>query len=738
MRPSHRLNRAALVLGICPILLVGTAAVAVSDTTDETYQNTWAKDFIMDAPWRVIDENTAIPITIILKDCDVDNLDELHWIRCSDVTGGGATTIWQHDFGDERIGNDVWEENYWTYISTVTEGHPSLPDGTLLTPANLGYGPGDRIELMVEVYFKDNWFNSSETRRLRVDVGGGPFPWPEDWYGGDTHAHSMYTNNIAEYGAPLPAVRRAAAAMGLHWLTVTDHSCDLDETGDGLFSYATLYWEYTLQSPSGIETFYRDNVAHGSSWSALGADVDDFSGFDFRIYRGVEINLASIDSDSYDKTLHALFYNPDYIESALSGAIGERPVRPTLPDGLDLLAAMNGFGFAAHPMSDMSTEWGGIDWTVNGAAWGDSDIDAALTRDAFRGLEGFNTRATRESNDENDPWSDFDNGQVPDDPYPNELMEGIAVWDALLRRDLSAPRFKIFFSGGSDAHGDFNYGSYLGLDNYATDNALGKVQTVAYVPGGYGPGNLPPTAEILDAFRAGRTVVTDGPFVEIGLDRDGDGDWYEEGDLRIGDAGTAYTDAMLPLVIRWASLPEFGAIVSVRLLAGDGSETVTLDEFDPSMAGEGYIGMTSLDLGGPGYIGRHYFRAEVETDDGDVGHRAYTNPIWIDFEEPSAVDGLFEKGFELGPAVPNPILGETEILFRLTRPGPVTVMICDLEGRRVRTLLESVERPAGWSTVEWDTTDDARRPLPAGIYFCRLTAGGESRVRKVALLGVSQ
>ena len=600
------------------------------------YDNTFAKDFIMDAPWRVIDTGTAFPVTIILKDCDTDDIRELHWIRYWDVTGGGSTILWDHDFGDETIGNDASEDNYWTYITTVTEGHPSLPDGTLLTPANLGYAAGDAIQLKVSVYYKDDWFNYTEDRYLRVQVGHGPFPWPAGWYGGDTHYHTMYTNNLYEFGVPLPAVKLSAMAMGLDWLTVTDHSCDLDETGDGTYSYATHQWEYTIQSPSGSQTTYRNVFDYGSSWGSIAADIADLDSPDFRLYRGVEINLASVDGDSWEKTLHCLFYNPDYISSPHSGALGERPVSPSLPDGLDLLAT-GGFAYAAHPLSDMSAEWAGLDWGINGTVWGDEDLDTALTREKFRGLQAFNTRPTRYSDDQNNPWADFDAGTPPDDPYPNELLAGVTLWDQLLRGDIASGQFrKVFFSGGSDAHGDLNYASFMGIDNYATDNAMGKVQTVVYVPGSYAAGNLPPIGEIMTAFRAGRSAVTDGPFLEIGLDRDDDGDWYQAGDLMIGDDGIADPTGYLPLKIRWACLPEFGPITSVQLKAGDGVGTTILTAFDPNGSGQGYGGTATVDLSGFGLRGPHYLRAELLTTDGDAGHRAYTNPMWIDFVVPPA------------------------------------------------------------------------------------------------------
>ena len=603
---------------------------------EELYDNTLAKDFILDAPWRVVDSQTPIPVTVILKDCDTDDIRELHWIRCTDVTAG-SVTLWHHDYGDEEIGDDAPEHNYWTWITTVTEGHPSLADGTLLTPANLGYGAGDRIDLLVEVYYRDDWFNYTDSRRLRVLVGDGPFPWPDGWYGGDTHYHTMYTNNIAEFGAPLPAVQMTAVSMGLHWLTATDHSCDLDETGDGTYSYATPQWEYTIQSPAGISTVYRNVTADGGTWAGLGVDVAALDGPDFRLYRGVEINLASVDDDSLDKTLHTLFYNPSYIHSPDCGAIGERPVSPSLPNGLGQLDP-DGFAYAAHPLDDLGSEFG-IDVTVNGAAWGDQDFDTALQYNAFRGLEAFNTRAVYQSNDQNNPWGDFDTGQPADNAYPGQLLDGIALWDDLLAAELASgsPR-PVFLSGGSDAHGDFNYSAYMSLDNYATDNAMGKVQTVVRVPGTYGPGNLPPITDLMDAFRQGQSVVTDGPFLEIGIDRDGDGSWYGENDLMIGGHGTAAAGRSLTLGLRWASLAEFGPITEVTVLAVSASGAWPLLEIDPSATGQGYAGETELELTGLLAEGSYFIRAQCLTSDGEAGHRAFTNPLQLDLVP--AVDTL--------------------------------------------------------------------------------------------------
>lgn len=724
----RRLGR-VLCLALAAALLCPPGALA--DAGDR-YDNTYRKDFIMDAPWRVIDETTTIPVTVILKDCDTDDIRELHWIRCWDVTSG-SVLLWDHDFGDETIGNDPYESNFWTYITTVTEGHPSLPDGTTLTPSNLGYGQGEEIDLKVSVYYRDDIFNYTEDRYLRVHVGRGPFPWPDGWYGGDTHYHTMYTNNTAEFGAPLPAVVITAKAVGLQWLNTTDHSCDIDETGDGSFSYATTQWEYTIQDESGINTVYRDNTVVGTTWDVLGDEVSMFDSPEFRLQRAVELNAASVDADTYDKTLHCLVVNGDYIDSPLSGAIGERPVTPALPGALGQISGA-GFMYAAHPLSDMSSEWGGIDWTINGAAWGDEDYAAALGYEAFRGLEAFNTRSTLHSSDQNNPWSDFDAGEEPSDPYPNELLAGVALWDDYLRVSLSPVR-KIFLGGGSDAHGDFNYSAHMSLDNYATDNAMGKVQTVVRVPGGYGPGNLPPMSELHNAYRAGRSLVTDGPFIEFGIDANADGDFDDVADVGIGGDASGSAAQSRPLTLRWASTADFGEIVSVSLLAGDASATVPFYSLDPSATGEGHGGERTVELSSYGFEGQRYFRAECLTDRGDDQFRAYTNPIWLYFDTTYVAEDETPASLSLALRS-NPFRGSAEFVLALPGSGDATVDVFDVSGRLVATLRVpgGSAAGAGASSVVWAGTNRSGDRVGPGVYFLRLTQDGKTATTKGVLL----
>jgi hypothetical protein len=519
--------------------------------------------------------------------------------------------------------------------------------------------------------------------------------------------------------------------MGLSWLTATDHSCDLDETGDGSFSYATTHWEYTIQNEGGTTTTYRDNTAIGTTWDVLDNEVALFDSPDLRLYRAVELNASSVDADSWEKTLHSLFYNDAYIHSPLSGAIGERPVTPSLPDALSQLSG-GGFAYAAHPIYDMSMEWGGLDLSVNGAAWGDEDYVAALAYEGFRGLETFNTRSVRYSTDENDPWADFDAGVPPDDPYPNELLAGIDMWDALLTTSLSPIR-KIFLAGGSDAHGDFNYSTYFGLlDSYATDNAIGKVQTVVFVPGAHGPGDLPPMSDILAAYRAGRSIATDGPFIEIGIDRSGDGDFDDPEDLKIGDDGSGVSIENLPLTIRWASTLDFGPVVSVDLIVGTDTGTTTIYSEDPSAGGEGYAGETVVDLSTYGLADQVYLRAECLTDRGDDQFRAYTNPIWFYFDATSVEDEDVASRLALSVRG-NPCVGGAALSFAMPEAGHATLAVYDVAGRLVRVLHDG-PTAAGTQALVWDGTDTTGGRASAGVYFIRLAALGQTATKQAVLL----
>jgi hypothetical protein len=82
---------------------------------------------------------------------------------------------------------------------------------------------------------------------------------------------------------------------------------------------------------------------------------------------------------------------------------------------------------------------------------------------------------------------------------------------------------------------------------------------------------------------------------------------------------------------------------------------------------------------------------------------------------------------------PNPFNPLTMIRFSLARPGHASLVIYDVTGRRVRTLVDG-SRDAGAHAVTWDGTNDRGAHVASGVYFYRLYAAGFERTRKMVLL----
>lgn len=82
---------------------------------------------------------------------------------------------------------------------------------------------------------------------------------------------------------------------------------------------------------------------------------------------------------------------------------------------------------------------------------------------------------------------------------------------------------------------------------------------------------------------------------------------------------------------------------------------------------------------------------------------------------------------------PNPASKAVEIKFTVPYPSLVTLQICDLAGRVVRTLTDEFCRGNSY-TVFWDGRDSLGKKLSSGVYLCRLKIGKSSVTQKIILL----
>jgi hypothetical protein len=82
---------------------------------------------------------------------------------------------------------------------------------------------------------------------------------------------------------------------------------------------------------------------------------------------------------------------------------------------------------------------------------------------------------------------------------------------------------------------------------------------------------------------------------------------------------------------------------------------------------------------------------------------------------------------------PNPFNPRTVIKFSLAADGPTKLVIYDVNGRRVRTLVNELQK-AGPHEAVWDGTDDAGRTVTSGVYWSQLQAGDYSSNKKMVVL----
>lgn len=77
-----------------------------------------------------------------------------------------------------------------------------------------------------------------------------------------------------------------------------------------------------------------------------------------------------------------------------------------------------------------------------------------------------------------------------------------------------------------------------------------------------------------------------------------------------------------------------------------------------------------------------------------------------------------------------PFSSEVRIPVTLTAPQRIQVMVYDLLGQQVRTLLQG-HLEVGQTSVVWDGKNDAGNELPNGVYWVRLLTPTSSHTKQV-------
>ncbi len=91
------------------------------------------------------------------------------------------------------------------------------------------------------------------------------------------------------------------------------------------------------------------------------------------------------------------------------------------------------------------------------------------------------------------------------------------------------------------------------------------------------------------------------------------------------------------------------------------------------------------------------------------------------------------KQFELHQNYPNPFNPSTTIAYGIPEDSDVSVVIYDVSGKEVKTLIQS-NQSAGWYNQIWNGLNNQNTQVSTGVYFARVTSGKNSETIKMVYL----
>ncbi len=140
-----------------------------------------------------------------------------------------------------------------------------------------------------------------------------------------------------------------------------------------------------------------------------------------------------------------------------------------------------------------------------------------------------------------------------------------------------------------------------------------------------------------------------------------------------------------------------------------------------------------IDAGDPGMVDPDSSRINMGRYGGTTeytsvssGGKSSTKPVVLETEDAPLV-------FSLSQNAPNPFNPETIISYVLPQSEQVKLVIYNVLGQEIRTLVNAFQ-PAGRYRVVWNSRDDFGRSVSSGIYLYQITAGKFTNTRKMLIL----
>ncbi len=398
-------------------------------------------EILADAPFRV-EPNQAIPILLLVKDAHrfpIKIVDVLIEIK------NNESLLLKRSFSLNLL---IDQERFWykiLYIESLTDCWGTVKiDVQIIIEANG----------KIKKYHNDNYRISSH-QPLKVYLAKDPMPRFYNWYFGDFHYHSNYTEDQVEFGAPLAATVEMAQAIGLNFFAVTDHSYDLDDHEDS----------------------WVENDHNIPKWHKFWYEVNELNNqlFNFVILPGEEVSAGN----HQNRNIHLLIINnKNFIHGKGDGAERWFQTNPDLSieQILDQIND-NALAIVGHP--EMPTPF--LQWLlIRRGRWQWQDFQ-------HQRLNGF---------------------QIWNGEYDRAFHQGSSNWVKLL---LAGKKLSLI--AGNDAHGNFNRFRQIGFPFFtfreSYSQIFGNVKTGIKLNKNLNQRNL------IHAVKCNHVLVTNGPVIDF-------------------------------------------------------------------------------------------------------------------------------------------------------------------------------------------------------------------------------
>ncbi|RLC49765.1 MAG: hypothetical protein DRI23_08550, partial [Candidatus Cloacimonadota bacterium] len=127
----------------------------------------------------------------------------------------------------------------------------------------------------------------------------------------------------------------------------------------------------------------------------------------------------------------------------------------------------------------------------------------------------------------------------------------------------------------------------------------------------------------------------------------------------------------------------------------------------------------------------------------------YADSIWIEAEtpfqslflvtvlgmgnEPVNANNILPLVTEVYQNYPNPFNPTTTIKYAISEPADVTIVIYNIKGEKVKTLVRERKEPSYYQTI-WNGKDDTGKTVSSGVYFYQTKIGDYNSYNKMLLM----